>query len=106
MVNSRLQNIWFNIINFLKEILIHLSDSAVKRNNVVENLLLFGKHFLRPLESITSGPDKQFKPSTQVTSYRLTGDGDETPLTSMNRGRWDHACGVYRDAGGRQVSGL
>merc|ERR1712037_334975 len=38
-----------------------------------------------------------------VTSYQLTGNGDETPLTPMNQGRYDHACGVYQDAGGQQV---
>merc|ERR1712130_784397 len=41
--------------------------------------------------------------SELVTLYQLTGDVDETPLTSMNRGRRGHACGVYRDAGGKQV---
>merc|ERR1712130_1097039 len=25
------------------------------------------------------------------------------PLTPMNQGRFDHACGVYQDAGGQQV---
>merc|ERR1712154_504019 len=39
----------------------------------------------------------------RVTSYQLTGNGDETPLTPMNQGRADHACGVYQDAGGQQV---
>merc|ERR1712130_7731 len=39
----------------------------------------------------------------RVTSYRLTGSGEETPLTSMNRGRQLHACGVYQDAGGQKV---
>ena len=38
-----------------------------------------------------------------VTLYKLTGDGDETPLTSMNQGRRGHACAVYQDAGGQQV---
>jgi len=38
-----------------------------------------------------------------VTSYQITGNGDETPLTPMNRGRYAHACGVYQDAGGQQV---
>lgn len=38
-----------------------------------------------------------------VTSYQITGNGDETPLTPMNRGRYGHACGVYQDAGGQQV---
>jgi len=38
-----------------------------------------------------------------VTSYNMNGNGEETPLTSMNQGRWHHACGVYRDAGGHQV---
>jgi hypothetical protein len=38
-----------------------------------------------------------------VTSYQLTGNGDETPLTPMNQGRFYHACGVYQDAGGQQV---
>ena len=41
-----------------------------------------------------------------VTSYQLTGNGDETPLTPMNQGRFEHACGVYQDAGGQQVRRL
>ena len=42
----------------------------------------------------------------RVTSYQLSGNGDETPLTPMNQGRYDHACGVYQDAGGQQVRRL
>ena len=38
-----------------------------------------------------------------VTEYQLTGNGNETPLTPMREGRFGHACGVYQDAGGRQV---
>ena len=38
-----------------------------------------------------------------VTEYQLT-DGTETPLTSMGQPRSGHACGVYLDAGGQQVS--
>ena len=34
-----------------------------------------------------------------VTRYHLSGDGDETPLTSLKQGRYGHACGVYQDAG-------
>ena len=41
-----------------------------------------------------------------VTSYQLTSNGDETPLTPMNQGRHLHACGVYQDAGGQQVRRL
>ena len=41
-----------------------------------------------------------------VTSYHLSGNGDETPLTPMNQGRDEHACGVYQDAGGQQVRRL
>ena len=41
-----------------------------------------------------------------VTSYQLTGNGDETPLTPLNQGRRNHACGVYQDAGGQQVRRL
>ena len=41
-----------------------------------------------------------------VTSYHLSGNGDETPLTPMGRGRGAHACGVYQDAGGQQVRRL
>ena len=41
-----------------------------------------------------------------VTSYHLSGNGDETPLTPMNQGRDSHACGVYQDAGGQQVRRL
>ena len=38
-----------------------------------------------------------------VTQYHLT-DGTETPLTSMGQPRWYHACGVYQDTNGQQVS--
>ena len=41
-----------------------------------------------------------------VTSYHLSGNGDETPLTPMGRSRGAHACGVYQDAGGQQVRRL
>ena len=41
-----------------------------------------------------------------VTSYHLSGNGDETPLTPMKQGRAQHACGVYQDAGGQQVRRL
>merc|ERR1711971_1070805 len=37
-----------------------------------------------------------------VTQYQLP-DGTETPLTSMGTPRWQHACGVYRDADNQQV---
>ena len=38
-----------------------------------------------------------------VTSYHLTDNGNETSLTPMSQGRYVHACGVYQDAGGKQV---
>ena len=38
-----------------------------------------------------------------VTEYHLSGDGNETPLSPLTKGREDHACGVYRGAGGEQV---
>ena len=38
-----------------------------------------------------------------VTQYHLT-DGTETPLTSLGQPRRDHACGVYQDTNGKQVS--
>ena len=39
-----------------------------------------------------------------VTEYRLTGDeSNETLLTSMGQGRYYHACGLYKGAGGEQV---
>ena len=41
-----------------------------------------------------------------ATEYKLTGNGDETPLTPMNQGRYAHACGVFQDAGGQQVRRL
>ena len=41
-----------------------------------------------------------------VTSYQLSGNGDEIPLTPMQHGRHEHACGVYQDAGGQQVRRL
>ena len=39
-----------------------------------------------------------------VTSYHLSGNGDETPLTPMKQSSL--ACGVYQDAGGQQVRRL
>ena len=39
-----------------------------------------------------------------VTEYQLT-DGRETTLTPLTEGRGIHACGVYQDADGQQVSG-
>ena len=39
-----------------------------------------------------------------VTEYHLS-DGRETALTTMTQGRGDHACGVYQDTDGQQVSG-
>ena len=38
-----------------------------------------------------------------VTEYQLT-DGRETALTPMTQRRYEHACGVYKDANGEQVS--
>ena len=38
-----------------------------------------------------------------VTQYHLL-DGSERPLTPLRQGRRDHACGVYQDANGQQVS--
>ena len=38
-----------------------------------------------------------------VTEYQLTGDATETVMTSLINGRREHACGVYREAGGQQV---
>ena len=39
-----------------------------------------------------------------VTEYQLT-DGRETALTTLTEGRGAHACGVYQDTDGQQVSG-
>ena len=39
-----------------------------------------------------------------VTEYQLT-DGRETALTLLTEGRKNHACGVYKDTDGQQVSG-
>ena len=38
-----------------------------------------------------------------VTEYKLN-DSRETPLTPMLQPRWEHACGVYQDSLGQQVS--
>ena len=38
-----------------------------------------------------------------VTQYHLTND-TETPLTSMGQPRFQHACGVYQDTDGQQVT--
>ena len=39
-----------------------------------------------------------------VTEYRIS-DGRETNRTSLTQGRRTHACGVYQDNDGQQVSG-
>ena len=45
-----------------------------------------------------------FESEEYVTEYQLTGDGNETPLTSMRSGgRSHHACAAYMQAGGKQV---
>ena len=45
-----------------------------------------------------------FESEEYVTEYQLTGDGNETPLTSMRfGGRSHHACAAYMQAGGKQV---
>ena len=41
----------------------------------------------------------------EVTSYNIA-TGDENRLNGMRQGRLGHACGVYRDAAGRQVGRL
>ena len=38
-----------------------------------------------------------------VTEYDLV-EGYETPLTPLGRPRYNHACAVYQDGGGQQVS--
>ena len=38
-----------------------------------------------------------------VTSYQLSGNGDERLLTPMKKDKLAHTCGVYQDAGGQQV---
>merc|ERR550525_2197017 len=48
---------------------------------------------------VTGGRDTE----SYVTEYHLSGDGNETPLSPLTQGRSDHACGVYRGAGGEQV---
>ena len=48
---------------------------------------------------VTGGRDTK----EYVAEYELTGNGNETPKTPMGEGRTAHACGVYQDAGGRQV---
>ena len=44
-----------------------------------------------------------FRTEDYVTQYQLT-DGTETPLTSLGQPRRGHACGVYQDLSGQQVS--
>ena len=38
-----------------------------------------------------------------VTEFSLTEDVKERPLARMNKARFQHACGVYQEAGGQQV---
>ena len=53
---------------------------------------------------VTGGSDTgSYEPNTFVTEYHLSGDGNETPLSPLTKGRAEHACGVYRGAGGEQV---
>ena len=44
-----------------------------------------------------------YQTSDFVTQSHLT-DGTENPLTSLGQGRGQHACGVYQDTDGEQVS--
>ena len=44
---------------------------------------------------VTGGHGTQ-TPMAYVTRYHLTGDGNETPMTPMHRGRFVHACGIYQ----------
>ena len=44
------------------------------------------------------------KTESLVTKYQLS-DGRETALTPLTQGRYAHACGVYQDLDGQQVSG-
>ena len=53
---------------------------------------------------VTGGLDREsFEADSYVTEYHLSGDGNETPLSPLTKGRYYHACGVYRGAGGEQV---
>merc|ERR1712083_603623 len=52
---------------------------------------------------IVTGGDGWEGMESYVTEYHLSGDGNETPLSPLTKGRRDHACGVYRGAGGEQV---
>ena len=49
---------------------------------------------------VVTGGDWSFN---YVTRYQLD-HGGETALTPLRRGRMDHACGVYQDGSGQQVS--
>ena len=44
-----------------------------------------------------------YETGSYVTQFDLV-DGNETPLRSLGKPRYNHACGVYQDAGGQQVS--
>ena len=48
---------------------------------------------------VTGGEDTE----GYTTQYNLV-DGTETPLTPLGQKRHGHACGVYQDRGGQQVS--
>ena len=48
---------------------------------------------------VTGGKDTE----SYVTQYDLV-EGNETTLTPLGQPRNSHACGVYQDAGGQQVS--
>ena len=52
---------------------------------------------------VTGGVSNVVDPYQYVTQYQMT-DGTETPLTSLGQPRYAHACGVYQDTNGQQVS--
>ena len=52
---------------------------------------------------VTGGRTEVGKTDHYATQYNLV-DGTETPLTSLGQPRFRHACGVYQDGGGQQVS--
>ena len=50
-----------------------------------------------------NGDEYNEPPQDLVTRYELT-EIKETPLTPLTQGRHSHACGVYQDTVGQQVS--
>ena len=60
-------------------------------------------HYFTPASDLIMVTGGSYPTKDYVTEYQLTSDATETVMTSLINGRFRHACGVYREAGGQQV---